>query len=251
MAIRVRDSEELRRLLETLAAEIVDANIFWRLHKNVQIAGATFGREAAQMPAFWSLTQQALMDAAVFRMCKVYDQYPGALNLRNLLETIQTNLPLFAEADFRDRLKGNAFVDSLAADCRIPDSTQLKTDLDYVSPDTNPLVKQLVEARNQLYAHRSARDAIRQVDLAVQYPMTKGQADELLTRAAEIVNCYSQLFAAVVYSTGMIGEDDYKHVFEAIRWDLERRDTEIHREGIRRDLYEAWQAAERRSTEGG
>jgi hypothetical protein len=63
------------------------------------------------------MTLSAHMDATLLQLCKAYDLYDGkpTLNLRNFLETIQANLYLFDEPNFRERLKENAFVDSLAA----------------------------------------------------------------------------------------------------------------------------------------
>jgi hypothetical protein len=50
-----------------------------------------------------------------------------------LVSLIKANLHLFDEPNFRERLKDSAFVDSLAADVRRPDSSQLEKDLESVS----------------------------------------------------------------------------------------------------------------------
>ena len=120
MAIRIKSAADFRRLLEELALELVDANIYLRLHNDLKIASGRYQREFRQSRAFWSLTLQAHFDAALFRLCRIFDQHPDGLNLRNFLETIQENIGIFAEKDFPERLKGNPFVDSLAASAQRP-----------------------------------------------------------------------------------------------------------------------------------
>ena len=247
MAIAVRNPEQLRLLLVALANEIVDANIFWKLHKNLQITAATFQREMNQAPGFWGLTLQAHLDAAVFRLCKIYDQHKDGLNLQSLLETIQANSHVFSEKDFRERLKGNSFVDSLAADARAPNQEQLTADIAYVSRKTNPKVGTLVELRNKFYAHRASRDVVAATDIAAAYPFTKADVTDLLKMGLQILNRYSNLFHAQSYSSQMIGHDDYKTVIEAVHWDIKRHDVEIHRADIRRDLLAAWDEVQKRA----
>jgi hypothetical protein len=246
MAIRINNHEDLERLLDRMANEIVDASVYWRLHKQIQIAIETFPREASQARSFWSMSLQALLDATAFRLCKIYDNYNGALSLKNLLETIDANKKYFDERYFRERLKDNPNVDSLAAESRTPHLDQLAKDMQYASAETNRLVKLLKDARDNLYAHRSARDVITQVDLSVKYPLTKGEVDELLDRAHAIVNRYTYLYFSTTYSRQLVGEDDYRNVFEALRWDLDRRDREIRRRELRADLQKAWDTVERR-----
>lgn len=90
-------------------------------------------------------TRNAYIDAIFLRLCKAYDLSEGNsnLSLRNFLETIQGNLHFFDEPNFRERLQGNAFVDSLAAEPRKPELAELQKDLESVSKD-NPLVKKLM-----------------------------------------------------------------------------------------------------------
>jgi HEPN superfamily AbiU2-like protein len=81
MAIRIKDSAQFKRLIEALALELVDANIYFRLHNALEEARGEFGRELNESWTFWSLTLQAHFDAAAFRLCRIFDQYNGALNL--------------------------------------------------------------------------------------------------------------------------------------------------------------------------
>jgi hypothetical protein len=125
-----------KRLLGALVDELIDARDHFRLHQNLDAAIPEYQAEFNQSPAFWTSTLSAHMDATLLRLCKAYDLYESkpSLNLRNFLETIEANLHFFDEPSFRERLKNNAFVDSLAAKTHKPDRARLRKNLDSVSP---------------------------------------------------------------------------------------------------------------------
>ncbi|MBS0417028.1 MAG: hypothetical protein JSR66_04910 [Proteobacteria bacterium] len=156
------------------------------------------------------------------------------MNLRNFLKTIQDNLGIFTEENFRERLKGNSFVDSLAAAAKGPDPKQLADDIEFAG-EGNPSVKSLIVLRNNYFAHRSARDAIEPQDLNLRYPLTKEDVQKLLTGGLEILNRYSALFDAQLYANTIVGRDDYETVLRAVRDKLthsdERRQKDEQRAG--------------------
>src|SRR6266545_923009 len=211
MKLQVQDASEFHRLLGALVDELVDAQINLRLHQDLTASVRDYAREFGQSNTFWSLTFQAHLDAAVFRLCKAYDQNNTSLNLKNLLDTVSANLHLFDEAEFRERLKGNPFVDSLAATSRRPDTAQLQTDLEFVS-NANPLVKKLTIWRNNFYAHRSPTYALDPGSLAKRFPLSVSDVDVLSQEGVRIVNRYSVLFIATTHSTTIVGHDDYRSV---------------------------------------
>ncbi len=155
----------------------------------------------------------------------------SALNLRNLLDTIQANLSIFDEPNFRQRFKGNAFVHSPAAELKPPDHAQLKKDIEAVSV-ADPLVKKLVTWRHNFIAHRNSDYALNPNDLSSRYPLLFAEIDELLKRALEVGNRYSLLFDASVCSTMMVGGDDYLNVLKAVR---------EHVQAYQRSLDEEWE----------
>src|SRR5215471_15681367 len=127
MNIVVRDSGEFKQLLEALINDLLDAREHFRLHQDIDAAIPAYREEFNQTAAFWNLIRQALIDAALLRLCRVYDLSEGNpnLTLRNFLDTIKDNLHLFDEPNFRERLKHNPFVDSLAREPRKPDLSVL------------------------------------------------------------------------------------------------------------------------------
>jgi hypothetical protein len=236
MKLKFKSAEEFRRLLTALLGDLVDARFHFSLHQNLAKAGEEYATEFAQSPTFWGLTLNAHMDAVLLRLCRAYDTYEHtALTLRNLLDTIQAHLSIFDEPNFRQRLKGNSFVDSLAAELRPPDQAQLKNDIKAVS-NSDPLVHKLVMWRHNYIAHRNSHFALNPKQFDAQYPLLFAEIDVLLNRGLEIGNRYSLLFDASAHSTLMVGRDDYLRVLKAVREHVEaserRLDEEWKRLGV-------------------
>jgi hypothetical protein len=214
MQIQISDSQQFHRLLSALADELVEAEVHFKLYKDLTAAIPEYLVEVNQSRTFWSLTLTAQLDAVVHRLCRAYDQYDSGnppVNLRNLLDTIDANQHLFDEPNFRERLKGNPFVDSLAATPRRPDSAQLQKN------HADPLVKKIVIQRNNLYAHLSSAHALDAKAFAEKYPISLPDIEALLANGITIVNRYSDLFIATRHSTNIVGRDDYRRVLEAVR----------------------------------
>ncbi len=229
MQIPIGGSADFAHLLEALANEMVEAQIHFNLYQDLIAAYPEYAREFSQSNTFWTLTLAAHLDATFVHLCKTYDQYKTALNLRNLLDTIRENLPIFDEPNFRGRLKGNRFVDSLAVIPHKPDMEQLRRDIESVSAD-DPLVKKLTIWRNNFYSHRKPGNAIDPEDLAKDYPLTFSEIKALLRNGTEVVNRYSNLFSATVYSTGIVGRNDYKSLLNAVRESLDADEAKIEQE---------------------
>ena len=236
MKLKLNNAEQFRHLLTTLLDDLVDARFHFSLYQSLAKATEQYATAFSQSPTFWGLTLKAHIDAVLLRLCRAYDTYPhSALNLRNLLETIQANLSIFAEPNFRQRLKGNAFVDSLAAELKPPDHTQLQKDVSAVSV-SDPVVSKLVKWRHNYIAHRNSYYALNPKMFNSQYPLLFAEIDTLLKRALEVGNRYSLLFDASAHSTMMVGQDDYLNILKAVREHVEadqrRLEEEWNRLGI-------------------
>jgi hypothetical protein len=63
MKIEIQTSEELNILLDALAKEIVKANDYYRLFRNLVTAMPSHEREFLQSNTFWTLTLDAIRDS--------------------------------------------------------------------------------------------------------------------------------------------------------------------------------------------
>jgi hypothetical protein len=207
-------SDEFARMLRALSSDIVDAHIHWRLANDIGGALRDHPLVAAQSNTFWSLTHTAHVATALQCLARAYDQEDSSLHLPALLEAIRDNSSVFAVSEFRERLKDNPFVESLAEGATPPDPAILAVDIALCSA-TDPDVNLLVQYRNTRSAHRSRKLSIRAAKR--QHTVLSDQVVQvLLDRAKLIFNRYVYLFSAEVYSTMIIGRDDYKFIFSSV-----------------------------------
>jgi hypothetical protein len=114
---------------------------------------------------------RAHREVTLLRLCRAYDtNQQSTLNLKNLLHTAEAHLNIFDEPNFRERLKGNVFVDALAADLKAPDRMQLQADIEAVST-SDPIVHKLVKWRHKYFAHRDREHALQPMKLSTDYPL--------------------------------------------------------------------------------
>lgn len=229
MRIKITSASEFERLLDALCDEAVTACIHFRLYKDLEASRVEYATAFHQSWTFWSLTFQSHWDATLFRLCKIYDQHAVSLNLRNLIDTIEENLGIFDVENFRERLKGNQFVESLASGAKRPNPDDLRKDRDTVN-DTDSKVKALVFWRNNFFAHRSAKHVAEKKQLADHYTFNIADIESLLDNAMRILNRYSVLFRASSYSTKIVGHDDYMYVLRTISDDVRRHKEQLERE---------------------
>ena len=226
MLIQIQSGEELNRLLDRLAHDVVDANIYHRLLMDLNSSVQDYLTEFAQSNTFWSLTRDALKEAYLTRLCRIFDQRNDTLNLYNLLDTIKANLQFFEEPHFRERLKDNAFVNSLAEGARIPTSEEIQVDLEIAGPQ-NPVVLKLTLWRSNFHAHLAAKPALGKAPSLASLRIESDEIDHLLYECFRIINRYIYLYKAASWSRKIIGHDDYLSVLKFMRRGIEVQEAEI------------------------
>jgi AbiU2 len=223
VAIAVRDSTEFQRLVHTLALELVDANIAFKMHTDLIAAYESEGGDAMRQAwRFWSLTIQGHLDSAVLRLCRIYDQDDKNLGLRGFIHTIKSNPHLFSKEQFAARMAGRDHAERLIADFAPLDSQQIEVDMAYVTRATNPAVDRLIAIRHNYYSHRNAKDVVADRAVSERYPHMRDEVGELLKVGLAIVNLYSMLFELNTWSARIIGHDDYHYVLRAAQERLDR-----------------------------
>ena len=206
-------------LLTSLTRDTVTASIHWRLCKDLWGSVPEFIKELNQSPAFWTHTFAAHREVALFRLGRLYDQQCGALSLPRFVDIITSNQHWFDDDRFRERLKDNPFIDSLAQGARRPDESILAEDAARVSEKSDPLVNRLLAIRNRVLAHRDPRVVLGTVP-DPSGAIDNADIDTLLDRAATILNRYGVMFRAGSSLMSIVGQDDFRYVLEHVRRDL-------------------------------
>ncbi len=220
--IRVSNDKEFSLLLTTLSSDIGWSQFHYQLLRDLQNARDSHPEVFNQTQAFWYLTFTAHETATFFRLNRIFDQEKKSLSLVNWLMTIKTHLHLFDEVNFRQRLQGNEFVDSLAKSLRKPDEHELNQDIELVwtkdkgNKNVDSVVKKYVDIRNKSLAHIDPSFLLPSRGVQSLPDLTWDDLKHLLDLASRLLNKYSSLFSANLYSGTIIGHDDYKYIIETI-----------------------------------
>lgn len=157
--MRIRHEKDVDTLINAIAADALDARHQRELHRNLVAAAGACEREFAQARTFWWLTVRAHADVVLYRLARLHGQREDAVSLKSWLGVLAENVELFDARRFRQRLRDNPFVKSLAQTARRPDDEQLRRDRESVSA-RDPSVAKLVALRNTALVHRDARVAL-------------------------------------------------------------------------------------------
>lgn len=206
--------EEFKQLLEGLISNLLNARHHYKLYQNLQAALSEYEREINQCIAFWGLTLDAHKETSLLNLCRVYDGNSKSLSLAEFIKIIQGHTELFDISKFRERLKDNPYVDSLAQTERLPKQEELNQELDLVS-NSDPLVRKLTILRNNTIAHTNKDWLLASKE--EPKPLTWDEVNQLIERGFSIYNKYRSLFEASTYASTLIGEDDYKTVLKYYR----------------------------------
>ncbi len=226
MEITIKSGAELSKLLDVLANDIVDANIYYQLFTGLDASIPHYADERNLSNTFWWLALRAIKEAYLLRLCRIFDQNEKSLNLVNLLDTIKSNIHFFQEPHFRERLKDNAFVDSLAEGVVIPPMSELQADMEF-SSSNNLIVKKLMLWRHNVYAHTGKPTAS---GILEENPISKEEIEQLLDKCFSISNKYMSMYKASSWSRQIVGHDDYLSLLKFLRIGLEQNEANIQKE---------------------
>lgn len=215
--MKVSNSTEFEKLLEAVAADALQAQDHRKLCNDLIDARKMYSSEFAQTPTFWGLTERAHAEAVLFRLTRLYDQREDSLSLRTWLHLVKENIHFFDQRNFRQRLKDNPHVKSLAEDARRPDPRQLDFDISSVGKSDN-VVGRLLAVRNTSLAHSDPAIVLGSGSAVLKgQPLTWSDVDTLIHRAVTIVNRYSVLFRASAYASNILGHDDYAFLLQMVQ----------------------------------
>ena len=243
MILQIKNHEELSTLIHALGKEIVDANIYHRLHRDLIQALDKNQKVHIESKTYWYLTLTALKETSMIHLCRFYDQETKSLCIHNLLDTIRHYIQYFEKDSFKERLKNNPFVEGLAEDNRLPNLDQLLEHIEF-SSNKNPLVKKLMIWRNNIYAHKGAKSILNEHLILSENKITSDELKMLLDQGYKILNQYSDLYRASSWSRKIVGHDDYNALFKFFsigfqKWDEERQqEIEKIKKGLRNKTVE-------------
>jgi hypothetical protein len=193
-------------LLDHLATESRRAEDNWHFWGAIDTACVDCFRELNQTPQFWNATRRAFQDSVILRLGRLFDPNNGALSLGNFLTTIHKHA------------KENS-LGSLGLDVPGLDITGLEKELKTVSKD-DPLVKALMEIRNEYSAHREAH-LVARGSFSLLATLSQDDIRTLLNLSMRIVDKYCRLYNRPLVLIHFPERDDYKRMLKLLKVGLE------------------------------
>lgn len=230
-AILVQSEEEFERLLDRVSYDAYRAADHWRLLQGLDASVEEYGREFSQNQTFWGFAINAMHEAVLSYLGRLYDKTQTAVSLQRLLLTAKSHPGYFSEQAFRARLRHSLHVESLAKETRTLNMSELDDEIRSVS-ESDTLVKRLQNIRNKSVAHRDA-DMVRLATLSSLAGLNVTDVKALLERATGILFKYSMLYRASCLSESVSGADDYKDLLQLVKHSLDSI-TAAHEEEYRR-----------------
>lgn len=218
------DINEFDQILSALGVEIQSANVYFTLYRDVRASFSEYSREVRESQCFWGLASEGMKEAALIRLCRVFDDDRTSVNLRFILRTIVSNPGYFDEAAFRSRLGSK--IEEFGISHRAIDDKQLNRDIDYINRRKTPVVNKLLLWRGSRFAHSNVKLAVREAKGVKDGVPTLEEVSELLKEGLDLLNRYTRYFRLQSYTSQAIGHDDYKFVLQSVRRDLDARQKE-------------------------
>jgi len=170
--LRIKSKEQFDWLIDHLVLETNRAWDHWDLWGGLDKALAEYATEINQTSQFRRLTIRAHQDSVILRLGRLFDPHPIALSLANLLQTIHHGVTA-------------STLSHLGIKIQQLDLTLLQKDLETLS-ESDPLVSQLIEIRNEYLAHRASRLVISKLLPTFQ----REDIEALLNRASSMLEKY-------------------------------------------------------------
>lgn len=220
---------EFAALLRGLAADVVDAHIYWAQFSLLEKKITEMLDVAKEAYTFWYYTLMAHRQNALICLARIFDQENKSLHMRSWLEAIREHLHLFNKEGVLRRRPDDPFVKMMSPADAKPDLDQLECDIKSCL-NSDPDIKALNKFRATLLAHRGAKLA-RRDDVTRLPPLLFEQVERLLNRAKTLLNRYSFMFDNSGYSMIPHGHGDLANIFDSIQRDLDRQGAEADAQG--------------------
>jgi hypothetical protein len=204
--------DQARKVFEALLDDLQHACQHLRFARAYRTLVQEFKTEIKKTPELWNWTYWAHVDAAIFRLCRIYDT--TGLSLESLLQEIERNGAIYDAKKLKEHY------------AKLPRGYQRKiqeikpkpisTDIQMVS-SYNPLVRTLREWRNKRFSHKTSPDIYEPGKLSRDFPLRIMDLETLQEVGLRILNYYGEI---VFNMTGQVtGEEEgnIRLIFESVK----------------------------------
>jgi hypothetical protein len=219
MFVTNANESKMKLMLNSIASELTNSRLYLNYVEGLFKFRETHPDVIGFSQTFWSNTLKVYYDVMTMHLIRVYDQRKESVGLKLLLMRINDNKELFSDASFSSRLRDNKYVNSLlkARVCYEEFLKVLHQDIKDIASSKNEHIKFLKIIRDKCMFHRDEKVLYGERPDLDGIKLNLEEISFLISDGLRILNYYSSYFDANTHSAYMVGEDDYKRIFDVIQ----------------------------------
>jgi len=200
-------TKEFKNMTDKLVSELQSAYMHFEIYKEIKMQISEHSKEMNKSKHFWSLTINAHLESTRSTLGRIYDQNEKNLGIKSwLLEFKKNHLQQeFFEASEQDKFNRTPLKNG-----------EIKNDLKSISLEDEKVNILYKRHRHTEIAHMSLSNAKKGISYFKDYPLPSSDIQELIDRAAAIINKYSSHYNGVNYAMTTFDSQDYKYIFDRL-----------------------------------
>ncbi len=187
--------------IQSLVTESCRAYHHWNLLLHINESSEEYIREINQTVFFWNTVQRSLQDGVILRIATMLDPRKDVVSMPSILGLINIHA------------RGNG--SKLGIELDNFKAVKIEDDIKSVHK-FDPVVDKILTLRNEFIAHRSV-NVVATHRLNLLPEIKNEEIDAILDLLYELSTKYAMLYGFNRTSRHMIGSDDYKQLFKALR----------------------------------
>jgi hypothetical protein len=199
--------KEFENMTDKLVSELQSAYMHFEIYKEIKMQITEHSKEMNKSKHFWSLTINSHLESTRSILGRIYDQNEKNLGIKSWLLEFKNNYlqQYFFESNEQDDFN------------RVPlKNGEIKSDLKSISLENEKVNVLYKRHRHTEIAHMSLSNAKKGVSYFKDYPLSSSDIQELIDRAATIINKYSSHHSGVNYAMTTLNSQDYKYIFDRL-----------------------------------
>ncbi len=217
----ITPEEEFSRYHEKLRHELNVVHWHFSVLKYIRRIQNNYLRELNQAPAFWGLTRNAHLNAALTRLNNFFDKRKQTthLHMNSFLDFIEQNPDIFSNQAFERRLRKAGRYDELA------ENFNSEITIEKVKQDRQKLkdlpISNLRRWRHTVLSHIDRDYIAQEVDIAKQHPIKINHIDKIIDTLHEMLNEYCLAYDFSTHSKDLTIEHGIQYIVDAVRFKLQ------------------------------
>ncbi len=221
----ISPEEQYLIYMKRLRDELNTAYTHYEIAKSIREFRHTRPSDFNEAITFFQVTQNANLFATIISIFKFIDTRTDTMQLHGFFELVRNNLDLFSTLAYRKRLEqvGRDEED-------INHWTQLHVEITKEAVDTdeervqNLPVTNLIKWRHKKLAHLDKEQALNEVDVMQENPITVQEIDDILTTLDEILNRYSIAYDGVQWAIGLPPvRQQIEYIMDSVKYNKESK----------------------------